>query len=328
MKVFVNDPNEGWIVDRIRGEFLDHTSHEIVYDPKEADIIWLIAPWTWAQISTPTLKEKFVICTIHHIDPQKFDLKEFEIRDEFVDHYFTQDVFTYNLINKASESPVLLTDYWCNKEDFYAIPEEELSELVSTHFPDFVTDEESLVFGSFQRDTEGFDLKTPKLSKGPDVFVAIMKALHEAGTKVHVLLAGWRRQYIINELEKLGIPYSYYEKVDVEKLNILYNMLDIYLVTSRHEGGPQALFESSLCKKPILSTKVGSAERTLHPYSICRNGEEMANRIIALGTSGIRTMIKTNFEKAVSHDIKTFIKVYDDIIINCWKAAHEDTHTS
>jgi len=323
MKIFVNDPNEGWIVDRIRGEFLEHTSHEIVKTPQEAEIIWLIAPWTWAQIPIPILQEKFVVCTIHHIDPQKFDLKEFELRNEFVDHYFTQDVFTYNLINRASESPVLLTDYWCNKKDFFVIPEDELEELRLKHFPDF-DPKEALVFGSFQRDTEGFDLKTPKLSKGPDVFVSIMKTLHEAGTKVHVLLAGWRRQYVIKNLEELGIPYSYYEKVDVEKLNILYNLLDIYLITSRHEGGPQALFEASLVNKPILSTKVGSAERTLHPYSICRNGDEMANRILMLASGSIRTMIKHNFTKAVSHDIKTFIKVYDDILDNCWKAGHED----
>ena len=29
--------------------------------------------------------------------------------------------------------------------------------------------------GSFQRDTEGYDLKSPKLSKGPDRFIEIIK---------------------------------------------------------------------------------------------------------------------------------------------------------
>ena len=38
-------------------------------------------------------------------------------------------------------------------------------------------------------------------------------------------------------------------------LNELYNVLDLYLVTSRIEGGPQALVECGQTKTPILSTK-------------------------------------------------------------------------
>jgi len=321
MNLFVNDPAEGWIVDRIRDEFLEFTSHEIVDKPEDADIIWLIAPWVWAQIPVPVLKEKFVICTIHHIDPSKFDLREFELRDEFVDHYFTQDVFTYHLIDKGSDSPVMLTDYWCNKEDFFPLSEEERTKLKE----ELGIPEDKLIFGSFQRDTEGHDLASPKLSKGPDRYVAIMKALKEAGNDSHVVLAGWRRQYIMAELDKLEIPYSYFEKADVERLNELYNVIDLYLVTSRHEGGPQALFEASLAQKPILSTRVGSAQRTLHPYSICKDEGEMANRIHEFDGNSVTAMVTYNYKKALNQDIRRHIKVYDEIIENCWKVAHEDT---
>ena len=43
------------------------------------------------------------------------------------------------------------------------------------------------------------------------------------------------------------------------KLNKLYNILDLYIVSSRIEGGPQAILESSITKTPILSTDVGVA---------------------------------------------------------------------
>ena len=52
------------------------------------------------------------------------------------------------------------------------------------------------------------------------------------------------------------------------KLNELYNCLDLYIVTSRVEGGPQAVFESALTKTPIISTNVGVAPEILSPNSL------------------------------------------------------------
>ena len=43
-------------------------------------------------------------------------------------------------------------------------------------------------------------------------------------------------------------------------LNELYNVLDLYLVTSRIEGGP-TLVECGQTKTPILSTNVGIADQ-------------------------------------------------------------------
>ena len=51
-------------------------------------------------------------------------------------------------------------------------------------------------------------------------------------------------------------------------MNELYNCLDLYIVSSRVEGGPQSIFECSLVKTPIISTDVGSATKILSPESI------------------------------------------------------------
>ena len=39
---------------------------------------------------------------------------------------------------------------------------------------------------------------------------------------------------------------------DLELLNNLYNILDLYLVTSRLEGGPQAILESAITKTQLF----------------------------------------------------------------------------
>ena len=39
-----------------------------------------------------------------------------------------------------------------------------------------------------------------------------------------------------------------------ETLNELYNILDLYIVASRIEGGPQAILECAVTKTPVIST--------------------------------------------------------------------------
>jgi glycosyltransferase involved in cell wall biosynthesis len=53
-----------------------------------------------------------------------------------------------------------------------------------------------------------------------------------------------------------------------ETLNELYNILDIYIVSSRVEGGPQAIVESAITKTPIVSTDVGVASQVLSSKSL------------------------------------------------------------
>ena len=51
-------------------------------------------------------------------------------------------------------------------------------------------------------------------------------------------------------------------------MNELYNLLNLYVVASRFEGGPAAIMESAIIKTPIISTDVGIASEILHPRSI------------------------------------------------------------
>ena len=44
MKVFINNPGENWIVDRIRQEWYDQKSDISTENAQEADLIWILAP--------------------------------------------------------------------------------------------------------------------------------------------------------------------------------------------------------------------------------------------------------------------------------------------
>ena len=83
-----------------------------------------------------------------------------------------------------------------------------------------------------------------------------------------VFLTGKRSQFIINELVRLKLEYLYFEMANFETLNELYNLIDLYVVSSRIEGGPQAIVECGITKTPIISTDVGFASDILAAESI------------------------------------------------------------
>ena len=70
MKVFVLAPNEDWIVDRQVKEWNEHNADISVSDPKQADVIWLLADWCFSRLPIELLKSKKVLCTVHHIVPE------------------------------------------------------------------------------------------------------------------------------------------------------------------------------------------------------------------------------------------------------------------
>jgi len=148
------------------------------------------------------------------------------------------------------------------------------------------------VIGSFQRDSLGADLTKPKWQKGPELLVDILDKLPKE--KVVLLLAGPRRHYILNECKKRNIETVFYGDMSpidagkddilennqsLEKINQLYNLSDLYIVSSKSEGGPKAILESALTKTPIFSTPVGFAEDFLSKELIFNNCDQAVKKI-------------------------------------------------
>ena len=265
MKVYLNNLNESWVVDRFKDEWEYCNSDISTKNIKEADIIWIFTPWLWKNIKKRYLKKQKVLCSIYHIDFEKFtteEKKEFYNRDYYVDTYHVISNKTKNQLMQLTNKKIVSIPFWVNQNIWYSIEDTNLMRSK------YNLKEEKFLIGSFQRDTEGSDLKSPKLIKGPDRFIKIVKHYYKSNKNVEVILTGKRRQYVIKELDNAGIPYHYFEMISFEDLNNLYNLLDLYVVSSRTEGGPQAIMECAITKTPVISTNVGIAPEILSTKSI------------------------------------------------------------
>ena len=265
MKIYINKVKENWVVDRFVKEWkiYNFETKNTYFDRNT--IIWIIAPWTWKKIPKKFLVKRKVVCTIHHIDEDKFkenEFAEFNERDQYVDLYHVISDKTFDQVKKYTKKEIIKIPFWINSNLWFEI--QNKNDL----YKKYNLDKNSFYVGSFQRDTEGNDLISPKLSKGPDNFFKIAKYLNKNKNDLTVVLTGKRRQYLINKFDKEGINYKYFEMVNFEELNELYNILNLYIVTSRYEGGPQAILECALNKTPIISTDVGIASEILSKESI------------------------------------------------------------
>jgi len=120
--------------------------------------------------------------------------------------------------------------------------------------------ESAFVVGSFQKDGvgwgEGFE---PKLIKGPDTLVAAVERLRAHVPELVVLLTGPARGFVRRELEQRGIRCRHVVARSRDEVAQAYHALDVYLVTSRQEGGPKAVLESMASGAPLVTTRVGQA---------------------------------------------------------------------
>jgi len=124
----------------------------------------------------------------------------------------------------------------------------------------FAIPQNALVIGSFQKDGNGWgEGLEPKLIKGPDMFLKVLEILKRKKPNIYVLLTGPARGYVKRGLEKLGIPYMHRFLKSYFEIGEYYKVLDLYLVTSREEGGPRAVLESMASGVPLVTTKVGQA---------------------------------------------------------------------
>ncbi len=265
LNIYINKLNENWIVDRQRQEFILYNKTKITSFISRSNLIWLIAPWTWNKVNKKYLDKTKVICTIHHIDESKFneEQNEFLERDKFVNLYHATSIKTMEQLKKITNKEILYEPYWINPDNWFQIKNKK--NLRSQ----YNVDDSVFTIGSFQRDSEGHNPNLPKLSKGPDRLVEIIQHYKKIkNNKILIILSGKRRDFLINELDKLGINYLYKEMADLKTVNELYNILDLYIVSSRFEGGPQSVLECAITKTPIISTDVGLASSVLSPSSI------------------------------------------------------------
>jgi|GEM_PF-1474916 glycosyltransferase involved in cell wall biosynthesis len=294
----IGKDKQGWSVDKdhfYNKKALSEQGYKIVSCFLNADIILNV----WYSY---ILKRKFYflrkfknnrkIINIITNDPEenkKNITKYFSFTDFWICANNKQKQFLLN--HKISPEKIFINPFYVDENIFKNLKKSK-KEICNEINLDFTLIQNKFIIGSFQRDSRGDDLTKAKWHKNPDMIVDILKETDRS--KIILLLAGPRRHYLINQCKLNQIPYLFIgnenfvtnlqddineNNLSESHINLLYNLIDLYVITSVSEGGPKAVTEASLCKIPILSTPVGMASDLLIPESICSNTQCFIEKI-------------------------------------------------
>ncbi len=176
-------------------------------------------------------------------------------QDKFIRIPITVDLNKFDLIQKYTKNEI---------RELYNIPKS------------------CFVVGSFQKDGDGWGRgDDPKLIKGPDIFIKTIKILKKNIPEIFVLISGPSRGYVVNNLNKLKIPFKHLNFSNYDDLIKLYKSLDVYLICSREEGGPRAIMECFASKTPLVTTNVGQAIDIIKNKFNAFKSEEINEEILA-----------------------------------------------
>ncbi len=274
MKIFINGKDgKGWAVDMIKNDLIkalnrlniSHTTNFFT-----SDIIHNI--W-WNYFLTKTsyplrFKKNIILSAINFInleDENYFLKNEFFKANKYAKVWISPSEKQKKILNKYSEN-VFVIPYYINFNLFKYTDNFNKAKIYEKYKIPVDKFENKIVISSFQRDSLGSDLLKPKWQKGPELLIKLLKDLPK--DKFILLLAGPRRHFVINQCEKFNIPYHYIgnktKKDDIltnalpfSEIPDLYRITNLYLITSKSEGGPKAAQEATAIKTPVFSTDVG-----------------------------------------------------------------------
>ena len=278
-----------WAVDEDLS-LIKQAAHGLVIetDFRTADVVF--AAW-WAPLldmHPKDLAHKTVICSMHG-DPERFlatpaHAGVFDLVDIWLARSKTAAVKLNKLGFKAIYIP-----YAFNESVFTQLKQSDpalsnmRSELGNTNG--------KYLIGNFMRDSEGFNLNKPKLVKGPDMLMEILLECHKQNLPVLPILAGPRRHWLRDQLQTAGIDYIFIGTVldrddlstntlNRKKLNLIYNLLDLTIISSRSEGGPLAVCEATAAGCKMIATRVGMVPDVLGDKSIFSTVRQAVDLIV------------------------------------------------
>ncbi|MFX1385273.1 MAG: glycosyltransferase family 4 protein [Promethearchaeota archaeon] len=200
-------------------------------------------------------KSNKVVLTWFHIDKNDKRIKYIPLLNEKLDLLHTSSEITKNMLIKCGfdKNKIVKIPLGVDLSIFKKYTTERINELKKK----YNLPEGKYIIGSFQKDGIGWgEGLEPKLVKGPDILCEVLKKLAKK-FDIHIFLTGPSRGYVKKELEKSQISYTHIFLKDFNEIVDCYNVLDLYLITSRAEGGPKALVEGMATGVPIISSNVG-----------------------------------------------------------------------
>ena len=124
-------------------------------------------------------------------------------------------------------------------------------------------------------------------------------------------------------LSTLGIKYTHLPNIDSSYMPYAYKCLDLYLITSREEGGPLALLESIASNVPVVSTPCGMSvdlppSDLLHVTSSFEPHELSASCIEILKNNSKSTLVNSDTDYIYKYDwssiLPEFTRLYSSFI--------------
>ncbi|WP_206538866.1 glycosyltransferase [Metabacillus indicus] len=111
-----------------------------------------------------------------------------------------------------------------------------------------INEEEKLVIGFSSR-------RYPRLIKGEETLYKIIDGLKDQPVKF--LFIGQDRKKEFEFCQELGVEAEVHEKISYSEFPALYKQMDLFLITSKAEGGPASLPEALATGLPVVSTPCG-----------------------------------------------------------------------
>jgi len=279
-------------------------------DLRTADVVHAVWWWGLLGFSDEQLVGKRIICHVPGEPFRYLTLPEHRRAMHLVGHWVTRTTQAAGQLQALGIDSDLIP-YLIDTTTFRPLGKD--SPAVESFRKEWNLPADAYLVGSFQRDTEGSDLRSPKLVKGPDVLMEILRGLTRRGINIHVVLAGPRRHWLLSQLQAGGIPHTYIghpaasddlqiNSLPRDTLNVLYNLVDLYVVASRSEGGPHALLEAAASRCKVISTPVGMAPDVLEQACIFQCPSD-AIRIVEGDISGdlLRKSLELHYERALAN---------------------------
>jgi glycosyltransferase involved in cell wall biosynthesis len=220
-----------------------------------------------------------LVCSVFHIDPDNRNIHELlKIQKRFEYFHCSSSITVKAMIDLGFDKiKIIRIPLGVDTKIFKEASLREKMRLRKK----FNLPQERIIIGSFQKDGQGWDDgNIAKLIKGPDIFVETIKLLKNINP--FLLLSGPARGYIKKLLDESGIEYRHIFLDDYEKISELYQVLDLYLISSRVEGGPKSLLESLAVGIPVVSTPVGMAPDVTNLFKNLRIGDFNSKTLASL----------------------------------------------
>lgn len=238
-----------------------------------------------------------VVVTWFHVEPRDTTLEHISPATKYIDILHTSSSITLNILLKhgATKDKTIVIPLGVDTGKFKPPVGQEYENIRKK----LGIPKDRIFIGSFQKDGVGWgEGLEPKMVKGPDILCDVLEELYQE-FPIHILLTGPARGYVMRRLQKSKIPVTYNYLHNYWDIVDYYKALDLYIVSSRAEGGPKAILEAMACGVPLVTTKVGMVNETIQNgiNGFIVKGDDIVNELVDLARKVLIEVDKDEYSK-------------------------------